>query len=102
MSRQRYEGPGQLGPLLYTANFRPLPDVNDNGVLIGTLLWRIRGPYVEYLALRSNGFALAMRAEARFSYRFPDQHGRVVAHRTGHAMDVLSWLTANDEQESHQ
>lgn len=64
----------QLGHLLYTEGFQPLPDVNDDGVLLGTILWRLRAGHVEYLALRTSGFALAMRAKARFSYRLPTRH----------------------------
>lgn len=83
-----------LGQRLYSEGFRPLPDVNDDGQLIGTILWRQNGAFVEYLALRTNGFALAMRAEARYSYRTPQLHGPVVGHRSGHALDTLGWLLA--------
>lgn len=70
---------------------QPLPDADD-GTLSGTRLWRVRAGYVEYLALRPNGLAHAVRAEARFDYRHPTEHGRIVEHRSGHAVNALDWL----------
>lgn len=83
-----------LGQRLYSEGFRPLPDVNDDGALIGTILWRQNGRHVEYLALRTDGFALAMRAEASFNYRTPHLHGPVLSHHSGNARDALTWLLA--------
>lgn len=82
----------RLGQRLQLEGYLPLPDVNDDGVLIGTILWRQHGPHVEYLALRTNGFALAMRAEASFSYRTPHLHGPVLGHQIGSARDALGWM----------
>ncbi|WP_291413084.1 hypothetical protein [Actinophytocola sp.] len=82
----------ELGRRLHDEGFRPLPDVDDDGELIGTRLWRVRGGYVEYLALRHNGLAYALRAEASFDYRRPTDHGAVVAFQTGHATNALDWL----------
>ena len=92
----------QLGQRLYTQGFRPLPDVNDDGALIGTILWRQNGQHVEYLALRTDGFALAMRAEASFNYRAPHLHGSVLGHHTGDARDALTWLLATTARSARQ
>lgn len=32
----------ELGRRLHTAGFRPLPDTDSDGELIGTRLWRVR------------------------------------------------------------
>jgi hypothetical protein len=88
----------QLGRRLHAERFRPLPDVTDEGVLIGTVLWRMSGDQVEYLALRRDGFALAMRAEARFNFRTPQLHGPVIDFRSGYAPNALSWLLASSPQ----
>lgn len=88
LSRQAAE---DLGRRLYAEGFRPLPDADD-GTVIGTRLWRVRAGYVEYLALRPNGLAHAVRAEARFDYHHPAEHGRVVEHRSGYAVNALDWL----------
>ncbi|WP_298182852.1 hypothetical protein [Saccharomonospora sp.] len=81
-----------LGRRLYAEGFRPLPDANDGGILIGTRLWRVRAGYVEYLALRPSGLAHAVRAEASFDYRCPAKHGEIVEHQSGHAANALAWL----------
>lgn len=80
-----------LGRRLHAEGFQPLPDADD-GTLSGTRLWRVRAGYVEYLALRPNGLAHAVRAEARFDYRHPTEHGRIVEHRSGYAVNALDWL----------
>jgi hypothetical protein len=90
----------RLGLRLRQAGFRPLPDVNDDGVLVGTILWRVRDGLVEYLALRTSGFALAMRAEAKFNFQHPQFHGPVIDHRSGHAVNALDWLLTTDEGNS--
>ncbi|GAB2981253.1 hypothetical protein LWP59_38385 [Amycolatopsis acidiphila] len=82
----------ELGRRLRSAGFRPLPDVADDGELIGTRLWRVRAGYVEYLALRPNGLAHAVRAEATFDYQNPTEHGPVIEHHSGHAINALDWL----------
>ncbi|TVT61895.1 hypothetical protein FNH05_01880 [Amycolatopsis rhizosphaerae] len=82
----------ELGRRLHAEGFRPLPDVADGGALVGTRLWRVRSGYVEYLALRASGFAQAARVEASFDYQRPAQHGPVVEHRRGHAINALNWL----------
>lgn len=92
MSAMPAQAAQELGRRLHTAGFRPLPDVDDDGGLIGTRLWRVRAGYVEYLALRPSGLAHAVRAEARFDYRHPAEHGAVVEHRFGHATNALNWL----------
>ncbi|WP_246127636.1 hypothetical protein [Amycolatopsis rhizosphaerae] len=69
----------------------------DDGTLVGTRLWRVRAGYVEYFALRPHGFAHAVRVEADFDYRRPAQHGPVVEHRRGHAINALNWLLTDTE-----
>lgn len=81
-----------LGRRLYAEGFRPLPDVDEDGMVIGTRLWRVRVGHVECLALRANGLAHAVRAEASFDYTQPAEHGRVVEHRSGYAVHALEWL----------
>ncbi|TKG66260.1 hypothetical protein [Prauserella endophytica] len=90
----------ELGRRLHAAGFRPLPDVADDGALIGTRLWRVRAGYVEYLALRPNGLAHAIRAEATFDYRRPAEHGPVIEHHSGHAVNALNWLLTSADQPS--
>ena len=85
----------ELGRRLRDAGFQPLPDVADDGELIGTRLWRVRAGYVECLALRPNGLAHAVRAEAAFDYQRPTEHGRVVERRSGHAVNALDWLLSS-------
>lgn len=54
-----------LGIRLRQAGFLPLPLADNNGNLIGTHLWRARGPdLVECLQLYHSGLALAVRAVA--------------------------------------
>lgn len=95
LSREAAE---DLGRLLQAEGFQPLPDADDHGMLIGTRLWRVRGEYVEYLALRQNGFAQAVRAEARFDYQRPAAHGRIVEQRSGYAINALDWLLATSDE----
>lgn len=88
----------ELGRRLLVARFRPLPEVDYDGMLIGTRLWRLHDGHVEYLALRWDGLAHAVRAEAIFDYRRPVEHGMVVGHRFGQAVNALDWLlTTADE-----
>lgn len=82
----------QLGRRLHAEGFRPLPDVDQDGKLIGTHLWRVRDGYVECFSLRTNGFAHAIRAEATFDYQRPAHHGPVIEHRSSHAVNALNWL----------
>ncbi|GDY33891.1 hypothetical protein [Gandjariella thermophila] len=82
----------RVGRLLHAEGFRPLPDVNDDGELIGTRLWRVRAGYVEYLALRPNGFAHAVRVWAAFDYRQPTEHGPVLEYRSGYVVNAVDWL----------
>ena len=82
----------ELGQRLLAAGFRPLPEVDVQGTLIGARLWRVRAGYVEYLALQRNGLAYAVRAKASFDYRHPAEHGPVVEHRFGYAANALDWL----------
>jgi hypothetical protein len=74
--------------------------VADDGDLIGTRLWRVRAGYVKYLALRPNGLAHAIRAEATFDYRRPAEHGPVIEHHSGHAVNALNWLLTSADQHS--
>lgn len=87
---------------MHEAGFRPLPDVDDDGELIGTRLWRVRAGYVEYLALRPDGHAHAVRAEARFDYRRPAEHGAVVERRAGYAAHALNWLLSDADTPSRR
>lgn len=88
----------ELGRRLLVGGFRPLPDVDDNGALIGTRLWRMADGHIEYLALRRDGLAHAVRAEARFDYRRPTEHGQVIEHRFGAAANALDWLLAGVDE----
>jgi hypothetical protein len=90
----------ELGRRLHAAGFRPLPDVDLDGWLIGTRLWRVRAGYVEYLALFPDGFAHAVRAEAVFDYPRPAEHGAIVEHRSGHAINALDWLLTTADLDS--
>lgn len=47
-----HEAADDLGQILRTGGFRPLPDTDNDGRLIGTRLWRVHAGFVEYLALR--------------------------------------------------
>jgi hypothetical protein len=89
----------ELGESLYVHGFRPLPDVADNGELIGTLLWRVRNGHVEYLAIRINGLGHAVRADAHFSYREPATHGAVREHLFGAATSAFAWLLRTSDEE---
>jgi hypothetical protein len=84
----------ELGRRLHAEGFRPLPDADNDGTLIGTRLWRVRAGFVEYLALHPNGLAHAVRAVATFDYRCPAEHGRIVDQRCGYAVNALDWLLA--------
>lgn len=86
-----------LGRRLQEEGFRPLPDADDDGTPIGTRLWRVRAGYVEYLALRPNGLAHAIRAEARFDYRRPTEHGPILEQRSAYAVNALDWLLATSD-----
>ncbi|RSM35877.1 hypothetical protein DMA12_42540 [Amycolatopsis balhimycina DSM 5908] len=86
-----------LGGRLRAAGFHSLPDVADDGELIGTRLWRLRAGHVEYLALRPNGLAHAVRAKATFDFRRLTEHGPVIEHRSGHAVSALNWLLTSTE-----
>lgn len=89
----------QLGESLYVQGFQPLPDVADNGELIGTRLWRVRNDHVEYLAIRINGLGHAVRADAHFSYREPATHGAVREHLFGAATTAFAWLLRTTDQQ---
>ena len=97
MSAMSAQAAQELGRRLHEAGFRPLPDVDDDGELIGTRLWRVRAGYVEYLALRPDGHAHAVRAEARFDYRRPAEHGAVAERRAGYAANALNWLLSDTD-----
>jgi hypothetical protein len=84
----------ELGWQLKAHHFRPLPDFNDEGNLVGTRLWRTCAGYVEYVALRSDGLAHAVRAIAQFDYDQPTHHGPLVDHRFGLALNAFDWLIA--------
>lgn len=87
----------RIGRKLYVARFLPLPDVDQRGELVGTRMWRVRDGYVEYLALRKDGLAHAVRAEARFDYASPTDHGPVVGHLLGVARYALDWLLRGED-----
>ncbi len=86
------EAEERLGYELFTGQFRPLPDIGRNGTLLGTMFWRVVGPHVEVLRIRPNGWALASRAWARFSFERPIEHGPVIETRRGEATNALLWL----------
>ena len=90
--------PEALGQQLLAARFLPLPDVNQQGELIGTRMWRVRDDYVEYLALGRHGLAHAVRAQAIFDYRSPTDHGAVIGHRFGIAWNALDWLLSTHHE----
>lgn len=90
-----------LGHELWRGGFRPLPEVDVDGRLIGVRMWRLRDGLVEYIVLRHTGAALAVRALAQFSYRQPLHHGNVIDARSGYAIHALRWLleTASNQLE---
>ena len=81
-----------LGRDLWNSGFRPLPEVDTDGRLVGVRMWRLRDGLVEYVVLRHTGAALAVRALAQFSYRQPLHHGDVIDARSGYAVHALRWL----------
>lgn len=87
---------GELGHHLWNHGFRPLPDVADDGRLLGVRLWRPHNGYVEFIAPRSSGATTAGRVVADFSFRNPFRHGPVVNVRRGGALDSLYWLLSED------
>jgi hypothetical protein len=97
MSPMPWQTAEELGRRLHAEGFRPLPDADNDGTLIGTRLWRVRAGYVEYLALRPNGLAQAVRAVAAFDYRYPAEHGSIVDQRSGHAINTANWLLATSK-----
>lgn len=82
----------ELGRDLWNGGFRPLPEADVDGRLVGVRMWRLRDGLVEYIVLRHTGAALAVRAIAQFSYRQPFQHGEVLDARSGYAVHALRWL----------
>lgn len=82
----------ELGRDLWHGGFRPLPEVDTEGQLVGVRMWRLRDGLVEYIVLRHTGAALAVRALAQFSYRQPLHHGHVIDARSGYAVHALRWL----------
>jgi hypothetical protein len=82
----------ELGRDLWNGGFRPLPEVDADGRLVGVRMWRLRNGLVEYIVLRHTGGALAVRAFAQFSYQQPFQHGDVIDARSGYAVHALRWL----------
>lgn len=81
-----------LGRELWDGGFRPLPEVDVDGVLVGVRLWRVRNGIVEQILLHRTGAAQAVRAFAQFSYQRPFDHGPVVEIRSGHPANALHWL----------
>lgn len=80
------------GLRLQRAGFRPLPDVDDAGQLLGVRQWRVRDGLVETLALRRPGLAWAVRAVAEYDYRRPFDHGPILDSRFEHALHAFAWL----------
>jgi len=94
MSRKAIE---EFGYHLWNHGFQPLPDVDDDGRLVGVRMWRPHAGHVEFLALRAPGVASAGRVAAEFSYHDPFVFGPVVDFRHGHALNALAWLLTSDE-----
>jgi hypothetical protein len=82
----------ELGRDLWHGGFRPLPEVDVDGRLVGVRMWRLRDSFVDYIVLRHTGAALAVRALAQFSYQQPIHHGDVTDARSGYAVHTLRWL----------
>jgi hypothetical protein len=91
-----------LGDRLRLAGFQPLPDISSRGELVGVHLWRLRAGYVEYVTMRSNGVGHAVRAEARYDYSRPFEHGRVVDNHLGYATAAVTWLLGSTPKREPQ
>jgi hypothetical protein len=81
-----------MGRRLFAEHFRPLPDIGDNGELLGTEYWRLRHGTVEKLSVRPSGLALASITWAEHSWATPALHGGVIEHLFGAAGTSLDWL----------
>jgi len=90
--------PYGFGRRLIAADLRPLPDIDDEGRLIGTRMWWLGPDFVEYIALRPNGLAHAVRAESRWDFRRPAHHGQVLGRQFGAAGTALDWLLRTREE----
>jgi hypothetical protein len=84
-----------LGYDLYEMGFRPVPDVDDEGRLVGVRMWRVRTGFLEYVTLHPSGLAMAGRIVAEFDYRHPFEHGPVLETRRGYVLNVLRWLLSD-------
>ena len=85
-----------LGHHLWNFGFHPVPDIDDDGRLLGVRLWRQRDGFVEFVAPRMSGASNAGRVVADFSFRDPFHHGRLVDFRRGDALNVLYWLLSEE------
>jgi hypothetical protein len=95
MSQMSREAAEQLGYDLYDMGFRPVPDIDEDGRLLGVQLWRSRAGVLEYITLRPSGLATAGRVVAEYDYRRPFEHGPVIETRRGHVVNTLRWLLSD-------
>ena len=87
----------ELGHHLWNFGFRPLPDIDDHGQLLGVRMWRQREGFVEFIAPRAAGASTAGRVVADFSFREPFRHGPVVDFCRGDPLNTLYWLLSEHE-----
>lgn len=92
MSREAAE---QLGYDLYDMGFSPVPDIDEDGRLLGVRLWRSRAGVLEYITLRPSGVADAGRVVAEYDFRRPFDHGLVIETRRGYVVNTLRWLLSD-------
>jgi hypothetical protein len=95
MSQMSREAAERLGYDLYDMGFSPVPDIDEDGRLLGVRLWRERAGVLEYITLRPSGVADAGRVVAEYDYRRPFEHGTVIETRRGHVVNTLRWLLSD-------
>jgi len=95
MSNMSRDAAERLGYDLYDMGFRPVPDIDEDGRLLGVRLWRSRAGVLEYITLRPSGVADAGRVVAEYDYRRPFDHGTVIETRRGHVVNTLRWLLSD-------
>lgn len=102
MRPMSWEAAERLGYDLYDMGFSPVPDIDDDGRLLGVRLWRARAGMLEYITLRPSGLATAGRVVAEYDYRRPFDHGEVIETRRGHVVNTLRWLLSDMDLEVTQ
>ena len=102
MSQMSRAAAERLGYDLYDMGFSPVPDLDEDGRLLGVRLWRSRAGVLEYITLRPSGVADAGRVVAEYDYRRPFDHGAVIETRRGHVVNTLRWLLSDMDLQTTQ